>query len=358
MFPPLAASCINAHNCSWGLCPSSLDPRMLRAGSAFCQVSSPSSVSFLSCPAFSLVASWLSALPRSSTLAGSTAVPVGVSKPYSRRNSMPCLGLELPVPAECLVGVPALLSSVAVPHCGSGGGTVLGPPICSPPPPDPCAPVPQVMGGVSSPSCPRPSSPSSPSPAVVTLGVSPYWGNYAPPGASVPCGESTPPSTPWQDPSEFSVATEASRPPSSSPTPKELWATPEASRLPSSPLNLENSPARFSRRPAYLPLCADLVSWRHRNPTLLTATEEAFPMSPLWDLASSKRPSAPLSYVPPAVAVYGLPSRPIPPPTRSSPLHLSRLRPIPRHSIRRFLLHSLLRPLPSRGTPPPPPLRK
>ena len=43
-------------------------------------------------------------------------------------------------------------------------------------------------------------------------------GNSSTPGVLVPCGNSTPPSTPWRYPNGFSATPEASRPPSSPPT--------------------------------------------------------------------------------------------------------------------------------------------
>ena len=93
-----------------------------------------------------LVALWTSLLPGSPALAGLTAVPVGASKLYSRRASAPCSGLAPLVPEVCLVRVPALLLSAAVPLCGHGAAAVLGPHIRSSSPfPDPCAPVAQVV---------------------------------------------------------------------------------------------------------------------------------------------------------------------------------------------------------------------
>ena len=150
---------LSARNCLGGLRPSSLDPRMTDVRSACLRVSSPSSVSFLSCPAVPPVASWLYLLPRSPASSGSTAVPIGASKPYLRCGSATCLVLAPSVPEVCLVGVPALPLYSAVTRCGRGGAAVLGPPIRSSLlPPDSCAPVARVVGGFSSPPHPWPSS--------------------------------------------------------------------------------------------------------------------------------------------------------------------------------------------------------
>ena len=78
-------------------------------------------------------------------------------------------------------------------------------------------------------------------------------------------------------------------------------------------------------------------------------------MSHLPAIVSHERLSTPLSCVLPSVAVQGLTStvrRSIPPPSWSSYLHLSLRRLIPRCSIRRFRLRSLLQYLPLRNTLP------
>ena len=132
---------------------------MPRAGNVRCWVSSPSSVSFLSCPACFPAAPRPAALPGSPASAGSTTLPVSASKLYSRRANAPCSGLALSVPAVCLVGFPALPLSAAMPRCAHGGAAILGPPIySSPPPPAPCALVARMMGGV----CPLPAPVHSP----------------------------------------------------------------------------------------------------------------------------------------------------------------------------------------------------
>ena len=217
---------------------------MPRAGSTRCWISSPSSGALLSSPACSHVALWPSSLPGSPTSDGSTAVPAGASKPYSRRavlgpgavgaGSMPgqdpraavvrrrvplwARWLRRPRTAHRLV----FFAAVSLrPGCSGGGG-----------------------GGLSLPRH-RPSSLGAPSPAVVTLGVSSPRGNSVTPGVSVPCGDLTPSPTPWQDPRGFSVTPEASRPPSLSLTPGESWDTPEALRPPSLPRTPEVSPAWF-----------------------------------------------------------------------------------------------------------------
>ena len=224
-----------------------------------------------------LVALWPSLLPGSPALAGLTAVPVGASKLYSRRASAPCSGLAPLVPEVCLVRVPALLLSAAMPRCGRSGA-VLCPPIRSLAlPPAPCALVARVVGGFSSPPRPCPSSPGTPSPNVVTPGVFPPCGNSATPGVSVSCGYSTHPYSPWQDPRGCSATPEASRPPSLSPTMEELWATPEALQPPSPPRTPEDFPAGFSCRPADLPFCTGLFPWRLPRSCLVGGRGGRFP---------------------------------------------------------------------------------
>ena len=120
-------------------------------------------------------------------MTGSTAAPVGASKPYLRRASALCLGLALSALAVCLVRVPALPLSTAVSRCGRSGAVVFGPPIhLSSPPPSPCAPVDRMVGGFSSPPRTRPSSVGWPSPTVVTPRVSSPRGNSATPGCWCP----------------------------------------------------------------------------------------------------------------------------------------------------------------------------
>ena len=116
--PPWRPQMLSARNRSEIPLPSFLAPRMPHTGSVRCRVLSPSSVALPSCLACSPVVSWPSVLTRSPPLAGSTAVPVGGSKPYSRRTSAPCAGLAPSVPAVCMVRVPVLLLSTALPRYG------------------------------------------------------------------------------------------------------------------------------------------------------------------------------------------------------------------------------------------------
>ena len=132
----------------------SMAPHMLFAGSANCQVSSPS-VSLLSYPSNPHVASWPSGFLGSPASSTSTTLPVGASKTYSQRASAPPLGLAPLVTSVCLFGVSALPLSATVPRCGSGGAAVLGLLIhLSSPPAAPCAPVARVVGGGVVPSSP------------------------------------------------------------------------------------------------------------------------------------------------------------------------------------------------------------
>ena len=179
-------------------------PRMPHARSARCRVSSPSSVSLRAWLSLSPVASCSSLLSWSPVLAGSTTVPGGASKPYLRRASMSCSGLASSVLAVCLGGVLALSVSAAVPCCGHVAAAVLGPPILAlAPPPAPLALVAQVVVELPSPNPPPPPTPGPPSPAVAIPGVSSPWGNASTPGVLMPCGDSTPPPTPWQSPWGF-----------------------------------------------------------------------------------------------------------------------------------------------------------
>ena len=155
--------------------------------------------------------SWPSLLSWSPASDGLTAVPVGASKPYSRRASTPCSFLAPLVPAVCLGGVPALLVSSKVPRCGRSGAAILGPTIFSPLlTPAPCASVDWLAGGVPYPHCPRPPSPSTLLPVVGTLGVPYPRGNASNPGVLMPCGNSTPPPNPWRSPLGFFATPEAS----------------------------------------------------------------------------------------------------------------------------------------------------
>ena len=181
-----------------------LTPRMLRTRSARCRVSSPSSVSLRAWSALYTVASWPSPISWSPESAGLTALPVSASELFSRRTSTPCLGLAPLVTAVCLGEVPELLVSDAVPHCGRGGGAVLGPPTLSLAPPlAPPASVARVAGGF------RPiPSPVRPPPELYR----PRWPlqGFLPPGAMRPlqgcrCPAATqlPPPTPWRSPPGF-----------------------------------------------------------------------------------------------------------------------------------------------------------
>ena len=96
---------------------------------------------------------------------------------------------------------------------------------------------------------------------------------------------------------------EALQSPSSSPTPGDSWATPEALRPLSSPRTLEFLPARFSCLSPDLPVCTYLSPWRPRAPASLAAAEGAFPVSPPSSISSPCSCSAPLSWVPHAVAI-------------------------------------------------------
>ena len=233
----------------------------------------------------------------------------------------------------------------AMPRCGRGGGAVLGPPIrLSPPPPAPCTPVAWVVGGFSSPPCPCPSSLGSPLPVVVAPGVLSPRGNSATPGVSVPCGDSTPPPTPWRYPREFSTTPEASRPPSYSPTPGDSWATLEALWTPSSPCTPEDLPDRFPsglQTPPFAPAVP------HDGPPLPPSWQPRRRLSQCQPLRPSRHPNNcprrfPASPLPSLSAVR----RPIPPPLYLSHLHLSSRRLIPHHSIRSFRLRSFLQTLP------------
>ena len=239
-----------------------MSPTLLvwRAGSTRCRVSSLSySGSF---PSWSAVAPWPALLPVYPTSAGSTVVPAGASKPYSRRMIAPCSGLTPSVPEVCLCWVSALPSSAAVPRCGRGGSAVLGPPIgTSLLSSAPCALGALVVGVFPSPPRPRPSSR-----AVGHPGVLSPRSNSTTPGVLAPCGDSTPPPTLWQYLHVFSANPEALRPPLSPRTPKIL-------------------PDLFSCRITYCPLCAVLAPWRPCAPASSAAAERAFPVSPTPDHA-------------------------------------------------------------------------
>ena len=80
------------------------------------------------------------------------------------------------------------------------------------------------------------------------------WGNSSTPGVSMPCGDSTPPHIPWRSPLGF-------------------LTTPEASQIPSLTTNTEDSPARFSCRPATLSLSPGFSPWRPPDPASSVASE-------------------------------------------------------------------------------------
>ena len=77
----------------------------------------------------------------------------------------------------------------------------------------PHALVARLMEGVPSHPCPRLYSPSTPSLLMGTPEVSSSQGNYSTPGVLMPCGNSTPPPTPWWSPLWFSATPEALCPP-------------------------------------------------------------------------------------------------------------------------------------------------
>ena len=116
---------------------------------------------------------------------------------------MPFLDLAPSAPSDCRRRGPALSSSAAVP-LGRGGGAVLGSPnIPSLPLSAPLSSLAWVVGGFPSPPCPRPSSHVTPSPLVSTPGFLSPRGNASTMGASMPCGDSAPPPTPWRPPLGF-----------------------------------------------------------------------------------------------------------------------------------------------------------
>ena len=84
-------------------------------------------------------------------------------------------------------------------------------------------------------------------------------------------------------------------------------------------------------------------------PALLVVTEMVFPVLPLLAGTSLAIPPAPLYFIPCSIAVCVLLFHPAP----STVLASSSIYdpPIPRHSTRRFHLHSHLCPLPPRSTP-------
>ena len=186
-------------------------------------------------------------------------------------------------------------------------------------------------GGGVFPSRPRLSSPGTPSPAVVASGFLSPPGKLCHSGGVGALWRLHSPFyslavTPWVFLHSGGLVGH-----SGGLTPEDSWATPEASRPPSSPHTPEDLPDGFSCLPTNLPLCFGIAPWRPPSPTLSTSAEEVFLVSPPLAIASPKRPSAPLSSVPPAVAVYGLPSHPpsssviasspVAKPSESSPLH-------------------------------------
>ena len=197
-----------------------------------------------------LVASWPSPLPWSPAAAGMTAIPVGNSKLYLRRACAPCLGLAPSGMAVYLCRVPTLSVSDSVPRCGRGSGAVLGlPTLASSPPPAPRASVARVLGGFLSPSHPGLSSPGTPSPSVVTTEVSSPRGNSATQWVSMPCGDSTPPPTPWRYPLGFPPLHRPCGPPPRPPFPR----TREPLQRPRDPPNCRPLPR--TRQTDFPPAC-------------------------------------------------------------------------------------------------------
>ena len=153
-----------------------------------------------------MVALWPSPLTWFPATVGLSAGLVGASKLYLRRKCVPFLGLALSVLAVFLCWVPTLSPTADMPRCGRGSAAVPGLPILSSSQPLIAhALVYQVVGGVLSPPRSRLYSPGSLSPLVVTPGVSSPRGNSATLGVSIPCGDLTPPRTPWRSPPEFSI---------------------------------------------------------------------------------------------------------------------------------------------------------
>ena len=173
---------------------------MPRAQRVRCRVLYPVSVSvsLQYWSAVPMVASWPSLLTWFPVAAGSSAAPVGASKPYSWCKCEPFLGLAPSVPTVFLCRVPELSPTAAVPRCGSGSAAVPGPPLLSSSQPLIAHTlVSWVVGGFLTPPRPCLFSPVSPSPLVAILGVSSPQGNSATPGVSMPCGNLTPPRTPF-----------------------------------------------------------------------------------------------------------------------------------------------------------------
>ena len=98
-----------------------------------------------------------------------------------------------------------------------------------------------------SPPRPRQSAPRTPSASRVTLEILSPRGNSSTLGVLVPLGKSNPPPTPWQSPQEFS-------------------STPEASGLSFQFPTLEDSLARFPRRPATQSISHCVAPWRPPAP--------------------------------------------------------------------------------------------
>ena len=143
---------------------------------------------------------------------------------------MPFLGLAPSAPSYCRGWGPALLLSADV-SLGRGGATILGPhavPLL--PPSAPLSSVYWLVGGFPSPTHSCTSSPGTPLPLVATPGVSSPPDNSSTQGVSMPCGDSTPPCTPWRSTPGFSAIPQASQTPSSPLTPEGLLTTPLASR--------------------------------------------------------------------------------------------------------------------------------
>ena len=266
--------------------------------------------------------------------------------------SAPCSGLVPSVLAVCLVGVPMLPLSAAMPRCGRGGAAVIEQSIRSLSPPSaPCVLADQVVGGVLSPPRPNPSSLGLPLPVVFTPGGLSPRSNSATPGVSVPCSDSTPPPTPWQDHRGFSATLEDLRPPSLSPT---FQRTHGPLQKPCGPCHRPALP-RICQPGFSAGLCTSpcLLTLPHGIPTLppccqqrrgLSQCRPRRPMRPhialprRFPTSPTQSPSASLSSTPP--------------PLLSSPLPPSSILPIQRRSTQHSCLRSPPVPPPSRGTPP------
>ena len=118
----------------------------------FCPLPPSPSGPFMDVPMVNL---WPFLLLWSPELDVSTTGPVGASKPYLWRTRRPCSVLTPLVPVVCLSRFPAPYLSTVLPRCGCIASTVPGPPVLSSYlPPDLCASVAWVAGGVSVPSPP------------------------------------------------------------------------------------------------------------------------------------------------------------------------------------------------------------